>query len=73
VILSVAMMTESTHRILRAKNGMKKVSAYLEPAVHAAIKSQAALAGKFMEVWLADAAVEKLRREAGIATKEEDC
>jgi len=73
MILSVAMMTESTHRILQTKNGMKKVSAYLEPAVHAAIKSQAALTGKFMEVWLADAAVEKLRREAGMAKKEKDC
>jgi len=50
---------------------MKKVSAYLDPSVHAAIKSQAALAGKFLEVWLADAAIEKLRREAGI-TKPED-
>jgi len=58
-------MTESTHRVLPLKSAMKKVSAYLDPAVHAAIKAQAALAGKFLEVWLADAAIEKLRREAG--------
>jgi hypothetical protein len=49
---------------LGTKNGLKRAWAWLLPIIHARAKASAAMSGKNLEDWFAEAVAEKLAREA---------
>ncbi|HUX49675.1 MAG TPA: hypothetical protein VMW73_02705 [Spirochaetia bacterium] len=51
---------------------MKRIFAWIDTSMHAATKAQAALTGKYMAQWFAEAVAEKLARGRKIERPEEE-
>jgi len=54
------------------KSNMKRIFAWIDTSMHAATKAQAALTGKYMAQWFAEAVAEKLARGRKIERPEEE-